>query len=160
MKSKMTNTQTALLGAACLALAANLALAGNPNPNVLPPNSNPFGLSYAEWSVKWWQWVFSLPATNSPILDTGTAALGNPAMSGFWRGPLTGSQTLTRRISRSAFTNSAVRNRYDKHQSQIWLSERDGGPRRRWPARPVACSTQDGFQCERMKQQTIQAESA
>jgi hypothetical protein len=73
-----TPNKVKAIGALALmsALAANLALAGNPNPNVLPPNSNPFGLSYAEWSVKWWQWVFSLPTTNSPILDTGDCSAG------------------------------------------------------------------------------------
>ncbi len=66
------------ISAGALALALTLAASlpataqGNAgNPTVLPPGSKPYGLSYAEWSVKWWQWVFSLPATNSPILDTG-----------------------------------------------------------------------------------------
>jgi hypothetical protein len=36
--------------------------AGNPNPGVLPPNSHPYGHSYAEWNNRWWQWAFSIPA--------------------------------------------------------------------------------------------------
>lgn len=60
-------------------LAANLALAGNLNPGILPPGSSPYGHTYAEWSVQWWQWVFSVPADNNPIL--GTADCG-PVQAG------------------------------------------------------------------------------
>lgn len=30
---------------------------------ILPPASTLYGKSYANWSVKWWQWIFSLPAS-------------------------------------------------------------------------------------------------
>jgi len=33
------------------------------------PNDKPFGLTYGEWTVKWWQWALSIPAYESPILD-------------------------------------------------------------------------------------------
>jgi hypothetical protein len=36
---------------------------------VFPLDSNPYGLSYQQWSTKWWQWAYSLPAENNPILD-------------------------------------------------------------------------------------------
>jgi hypothetical protein len=39
------------------------------NPRVLPPQSMPYGSSYAEWSVKWWQWAYSLPVTGHPLFD-------------------------------------------------------------------------------------------
>jgi hypothetical protein len=39
------------------------------NPRVLPSGSNPYGMSYAEWSVKWWQWAYSLPVTGHPLFD-------------------------------------------------------------------------------------------
>jgi hypothetical protein len=39
------------------------------NPAVFPPDSQTFGLSYAEWTTKWWQWAYSIPTTNNPILD-------------------------------------------------------------------------------------------
>ena len=72
--------QPALLASAILLLATALpALAGKGNagnPGILPPQSHAYGKTYAEWSVKWWQWVFSLPATNSPILDTGDCSAG------------------------------------------------------------------------------------
>jgi len=70
----------ALLATAILLLAAALpALAGKGNagnPGILPPHSHAYGETYADWSAKWWQWVFSLPATNSPILDTGDCSAG------------------------------------------------------------------------------------
>jgi hypothetical protein len=30
----------------------------------------PFGISYYEWTERWWQWFFSMPKLNNPILDT------------------------------------------------------------------------------------------
>lgn len=42
---------------------------GNPNPGVHPPNSKPYGLSYGEWSAKWWQWILQIPAATNPNLD-------------------------------------------------------------------------------------------
>jgi len=35
------------------------------NPGVLPPNSHAFGMTYNEWSAKWWQWAVNIPAPNS-----------------------------------------------------------------------------------------------
>lgn len=77
--TKAVSSIGALALVLALALTANLAQAGKGNagnPQILPPGSNPHGLSYAEWSVKWWQWVFSLPADNNPILDTGDCSVG------------------------------------------------------------------------------------
>ncbi len=51
------------------ALATNLALAGNPNPRVLPPNSKPHGKSYGEWGAAWWQWADSFPLASNPMVD-------------------------------------------------------------------------------------------
>jgi len=33
------------------------------------PNSKPYGLSYGEWSAKWWQWALSIPENENPIKD-------------------------------------------------------------------------------------------
>ncbi len=70
----------ALLATAILLLAAALpapAGTGNAgNPGILPPQSHAFGKTYAEWSVNYSQWLYSLPATNSPILDTGDCSAG------------------------------------------------------------------------------------
>ena len=34
--------------------------------DIYAPNSFPFGLSYGEWSAKWWQWVYSIPLEKNP----------------------------------------------------------------------------------------------
>jgi hypothetical protein len=39
------------------------------NPAILPPDSQPYGLSYGQWTAKWWQWVHSIPTANNPMLD-------------------------------------------------------------------------------------------
>jgi hypothetical protein len=39
------------------------------NPRVLPPGSMPYGSSYGEWGMKWWQWAYSLPVTGHPLFD-------------------------------------------------------------------------------------------
>ena len=40
------------------------------NHDIAPPNSEPYGKSYGEWSARWWQWVYSLPAAENPVSDT------------------------------------------------------------------------------------------
>jgi hypothetical protein len=46
---------------------------GNKNPGVLPPNSRVQGLTYGEWSAKWWQYVLSIPEGENPLVGgTGT----------------------------------------------------------------------------------------
>jgi hypothetical protein len=61
-----------LVGALALAsaMAANLALAGNPNPKVLPPNSTPYGMTYGEWGAAWWQWELLATVDANPATDT------------------------------------------------------------------------------------------
>jgi hypothetical protein len=34
--------------------------------DIYAANSYPFGLSYGEWSAKWWQWVYSIPLEKNP----------------------------------------------------------------------------------------------
>jgi len=62
------------LFALALLLLVTPALAdNNPNPGVLPPNSNAFGKTYGEWNAGWWQWIFSVPASKNPALATDGA---------------------------------------------------------------------------------------
>ena len=58
---------------------------GNANPRVLPPNSRVQGLTYGEWSVKWWQYVLSVPASENPLIGAtgpgcGIQRIGNVAL--------------------------------------------------------------------------------
>lgn len=34
------------------------------------PRSNPYGISYPQWTVRWWRWLLSLPKGSNPALDT------------------------------------------------------------------------------------------
>lgn len=43
--------------------------AGNHDPKVIPPHVLPFGMNYAEWSARWWQWAYSLPVDKNPFYD-------------------------------------------------------------------------------------------
>ncbi|MDQ6865384.1 MAG: hypothetical protein M3044_16350, partial [Thermoproteota archaeon] len=31
------------------------------NPGIFPVDSKPYGISYPDWTVKWWQWADSIP---------------------------------------------------------------------------------------------------
>jgi len=33
------------------------------------PDSEPYGLTYALWTIKWWKWVLSTPKEKNPVLD-------------------------------------------------------------------------------------------
>jgi len=46
------------------------------NPGIIPPQAVYAGLSYSEWQARWWQWVFSLPATDNPIIPGGNVLQG------------------------------------------------------------------------------------
>ncbi|HEY7079177.1 MAG TPA: hypothetical protein VH500_05715 [Nitrososphaeraceae archaeon] len=37
--------------------------------SLFPVESRPYGLSYGEWSVKWWQWLLSVPISSNPAYD-------------------------------------------------------------------------------------------
>jgi hypothetical protein len=43
---------------------------GCPTIGVYPPGSNPLGVSYGEWTARWWQWLTSIPGPVNPNLDT------------------------------------------------------------------------------------------
>jgi hypothetical protein len=62
------------------------ALAGSkdPNPQVLPTNSNAYGNSYGEWSARWWQWVLSVPEATNPNLDTTGANCAQAQAGQVW----------------------------------------------------------------------------
>jgi hypothetical protein len=37
--------------------------------SIYPISSKPFGRTYAEWSIKWWQWLLSIPKPYNPAFD-------------------------------------------------------------------------------------------
>jgi hypothetical protein len=49
-----------------------------PAISIFPIESRPYGLTYGEWSAKWWQWLLSIPRSESPAFDkTGDKATLN-----------------------------------------------------------------------------------
>lgn len=38
--------------------------------SIFPIDSRPYGLSYGEWSARWWLWAATIPKSNNPLLDT------------------------------------------------------------------------------------------
>lgn len=60
-----------LLIAACSTALAGKGNESKPvgnlgNPGVIPPQSKALGMTYAEWSVEWWQWIYSIPLSDNP----------------------------------------------------------------------------------------------
>jgi hypothetical protein len=84
MKNQFTLTNVvARSGRVGLALAGLmlLALAASASPaKVLPPSSLPYGLSYEEWSAKWWQWYLG-QSTNHLELVGSTGVCDGPGKS-------------------------------------------------------------------------------
>ena len=39
------------------------------NPGIFSVDSKPYGISYPEWTAKWWQWIISIPEKDNPNLD-------------------------------------------------------------------------------------------
>ncbi len=45
------------------------SFAENVNPAVFPPDSKPYGLTYGEWTARFWQWLHSIPKPENPAAD-------------------------------------------------------------------------------------------
>jgi hypothetical protein len=54
------------------------------NPGVFPARSKPYGLSYGEWSARWWQWILSIPTKLNPNLDPTGAHCGEGQSGHVW----------------------------------------------------------------------------
>jgi hypothetical protein len=39
------------------------------NPGAYTLDSKPYGISYEDWTIKFWQWLISIPADRSPVTD-------------------------------------------------------------------------------------------
>jgi len=54
-----------------LALLLTLPTAARPDDGsfgiVVPPNTTPFGMTFGEWSARFWQWQFMLPVDQGPF---------------------------------------------------------------------------------------------
>lgn len=83
-----------------LSLVANLCWAA---PTVLPSDTKPYGLNYAQWGASWWQWV-TLGTKDHHVLRDSTGAeahlnqpLASPVffLGGSWVGPVTRNVTVS-----------------------------------------------------------------
>jgi hypothetical protein len=53
---------------------------GQATVEAYPSDSKPYGLSYGEWTAKWWQWLAAVPSTVNPASDnTGVNCAQNQA---------------------------------------------------------------------------------
>lgn len=68
------------------------SLGNNTTPNVYTADSKPYGLSYGEWTAKWWQWLVSAPTKVNPANDNSGANCAQNQAGPVWflTGALTG----------------------------------------------------------------------
>jgi hypothetical protein len=90
-----------LAGLALLLTAASPMLADrglDRDRRVFPPQSHPYGASYAEWAARYWQWSMSFPANADPGNDTAPVNSDQPGKVWFLPG-VRGDATITRQIT-------------------------------------------------------------
>jgi hypothetical protein len=78
-------------------LLSGLAASGAPD-QVLPPSSLPYGLSYQEWSAKWWQFYYSQAANDMQPLGSPHICEG-PASRVLFLNGAPASTTKTNRVT-------------------------------------------------------------
>jgi hypothetical protein len=67
MKRLLINLGLVLLVAALL---PTLSFGSDPNNGVIPRNVTAYGLSYSDWSARWWQWATSMSLDKHPLANT------------------------------------------------------------------------------------------
>lgn len=63
---RVLTSMIACAGLALLGMGPVAAAQGPGNPGIFPPNADAYGLSYAQWSARWWQWMLALPLAGHP----------------------------------------------------------------------------------------------
>ncbi len=54
------------------------------NPGVYSIDSKPYGLTYADWTVKWWQWFNEIPQATNPAADKTGSNCGLQQSGPIW----------------------------------------------------------------------------
>jgi hypothetical protein len=82
------------------------------NPYVYPTTSSPYGISYQEWTAKFWQWLLSLPASQHPreSYTPDKCANGQEGPVWFLEAPLSGKQDRTCTIPNGKSILAAILN--------------------------------------------------
>ena len=73
--------------------------ASSANAAVFPPGSSPYGLTYGEWTGKWWQWAYSMPEEASPMVDDTGRNCANNQTGPVWFLAGTGGGAVTRQCT-------------------------------------------------------------
>ena len=75
-KPGIVNWVAMIIVMAAVMCQSALAQGGNNNPGVIPPNAKYRGLTYGEWSVRFWQELLSVPVINDnhPYFSGGAFA--------------------------------------------------------------------------------------
>ena len=95
-----------LFGLTLMATASSAFAAGQGNVgnrNILPPQSAPHDLSYADWAARYWQWSLSFPATANPAADTASPE-SNQSGPVWFLPSVTGNRSVTRSMTIPAGT--------------------------------------------------------
>jgi hypothetical protein len=75
---------------------------GKSGLSVFPPDSRPYGLTYGEWTAKWWQWAFSMPEELNPLVDDTGRNCANNQTGPVWFLAGTGGGAVTRECTISS----------------------------------------------------------
>lgn len=74
-----------------------IAKADEINPGLYPTDSKPYGLTFPQWSEKWWQWMTSIPTSENPLKDeTGKNCANGQNNPNVWFMTGTASGTVVR----------------------------------------------------------------
>lgn len=74
-----------VLSIAGVVAPARLASADNdPNQQIFPPESHPYGKSYGEWGAEWHKWLHRIPVSVNPMLDTTGANCAQGQSGNVW----------------------------------------------------------------------------
>jgi hypothetical protein len=81
-------------------LAHSSVEGSNTSQSVYPINSKPYGLTYGDWSAKWWQWTSAIPTKDNPTVDeTGAKCAVGQKDPNLWFLAGTGGGEVTRACS-------------------------------------------------------------
>jgi hypothetical protein len=54
------------------------------NIDTIPMDSVQYGITYPEWTARWWQWVLSIPRNNNPLIDDSGKNSANNQSGPVW----------------------------------------------------------------------------
>jgi hypothetical protein len=101
--------RTALTVAVLLALPwQSLRLQATLNPSIVDATETLRGLTYGQWSARWWQWAFSIPVDRHPLFDTADCSVGQSGHVWFLGASFTASEPAPGQFLASATRKCAV----------------------------------------------------